>query len=391
MNKQPLSLMSCVVNTALSRNISEILERLRLPSVYMQRGKQLCLEEHSGFPGFRRRVRLAEDRADIFRFLIPLESERALASAIAESADLYLPGRGALYAETVEAHSSCLPDFSASQLSGFSEKTVGLREGWSLVCCIVQRGGAEALARTILEMGLCVPIVSFGEGVGNRGRLGLLRITIPVDKEIIYMLVPSREAVLAEGVLTHKARLNLPGMGFVYRHQVRVYAVNLRASRGQRTHLASMDQVIAALDELRGSSDWRRTAASPSAAGQAAVSARRRTPAAGDAKDDSPWVRLSIQAEDTKAVDLARLAMGEGAGGATLVPLSYTDYRIAATERAEVRGHGHAWGNCDLVLERGLLDRVLSVLSSSSPESCDVNGNDTVICVSPVDSAVTCR
>jgi len=383
MTKQQLSLINCVIDTSLGRTVGDFLDSLRLPSVYIQRGKQLCLEEHSGFPGFGRKVRLAEDRADIFRFLVPAERERAIAAALAETADLYLPGRGALYAETVHAHGACLPAFDSEKLDSLPDKDAGLREDWSLVCCIIQRGGAEDLARTILEMGLCVPIISFGEGVGNRSRLGLLRITIPVDKEIIYLLVPQREAELTEGILTNKARLNLPGMGFVYRYVVRAYAVNVQASRGQRTHLASMDQVIAALDELRGSSEWRRSSNSLSAN---AVRKRQQP-----VKDDSPWVRLSIMGEDSMAIDLARLAMAKGAGGATLLPLSYNDYSIAATEKAEARGHGHAWGNCDLVLDRAVLPGVLEALATAFPDSCKSDGNDTTICVSPVASAITCR
>ena len=167
---------------------------------------------------------------------------------------------------------------------------------------------------TVLEMGLCVPIVSFGEGMGLRNKLGLLRITIPVDKEILYFVVPERDTALVEGVAVHKARLDKPGQGFIYRYQVRAYAVNLRVRAGKRSHAASMEQVISVLDELRGSSDWRRLEPVKAKAmkGKAAV-------------NGSNLACLSILAEEGSVGGFVRAAMDAGAGGATPLWMALID------------------------------------------------------------------
>lgn len=379
MNSARYSLLSCVVNTSLSQRVNDCLESLALPAIHIQRGKQLCLEEKAWFPGLPARVRLAEDRADIYRFLLPSAYEASVAAYLAESADLLLPGRGSLYAEDVGYNGWQAPCFDDDRLSALGGSKAGSQETWSLVCCIVQRGRAGELAETILDMGLCVPVISFGEGMGLRSRLGLLRITIPVDKEILYLLVPQREAELVEGVLFHKARLSIPGMGFIYRSTIRVHALNVQISRGRRSHMASMDQIISALDELRGSSEWRRF----SGTGRPAM---RHKPGGVQAAPVSPWVCLSIVAEEGQAATYAKVAMDKGAGGATLFPLQYADYSPAGKDGRPARGH--AWETCDLVFKRELLPGILDGMVELGLEQ---PGSDSSIRVSAVDKIVAYR
>jgi len=344
--KNTLSKISCVVDSRLAATVEASLSDMAIPEAFVQRGKQVSLLERSGLLGFGARVDLAEARAEIFRFYVPSELEVAAARRVAAAADLYLPGRGTLFAEDVELRAPDMPAFDPEAIASacVEEGCKAPRERYAALCCIVQRGMAESLARTVLDMGLCVPIVSYGEGMGLRNRLGLLRITIPVDKEVLYFVVPERDADLLETLAVHKARLDKPGQGFIYRFGVRAYAVNLKVRGGSRNHAASMEQVISALDELRGSSEWRR---------QAPAKSRPRA----EKTTLEELSCLSLIAEEGSVGDYVRAAMDLGAGGATLVNLARRRYDGGTDEGPRPAA---AREGCDLIVPRALADAIMA-------------------------------
>lgn len=362
MVRTALSKITCAVDYRLSSAIEAALSDMAIPEAFVQRGKQVSLLERSRFLGLGSRTELSESRAELYRFYVPAESERAAARRVAEAADLYLPGRGTLFAEDVELVSPVAPEFDAAAIASSCEDGACDRpsERHTVLCCIVQRGMGEALARTVLEMGLCVPIVSYGEGMGLRNRLGLLRITIPVGKEILYFVVPERDAALLEGVAVHKARLDRPGQGFIYRFHVRAYAVNLRVRGGKRSHAASMEQVISALDELRGSSEWRRLSPTKPRA------AKDKPGAAGPGLSC-----VSIIAEEGIVGDFVRAAMDVGAGGATLVPLARRRYSDAVEAGA---GVSNAREGCDLIVRGDLTEAILGAVDGLGLFGGDAHG-----------------
>lgn len=388
MKEAPWSLLTCIVNSALSERVGEVLEDLGICSAYIQRGKQLCLEEKAGRLGLAPRLCLVEDRAEMYRFAVPHTYEAEVAGVLAESADLYLPGRGSIYAETLLQPDHQAAEFENSRLSQLPRTESSPREPWSVICCVIQRGLASELAKTLLEMGLCVPVVSFASGVGLRDRLGLLRITIPVEKEVLYILVPEREAQLAEGIVRHKGRLNLPGMGFIYRQSVLAYAINRQISRGRKAHMASMDQVIAALDEMRGSSDWRRMNSSAGPIHKTSLLPKRMQP--------DQQVHLSILAEEERAVALARMAMDNGAGGATLLRLLSAKRSCAIRQPGTAdpgrsinpgTSGGHDWGSCELVFNYSHLPAIQAALEQGPDGRGLADGQYWLTAVEPANSS----
>ena len=339
------SKISCIADANVAPFVAAALDDLAIPEAFVQRAKQLSLTERSSLLGLRSRRVAAEDRAELIRFYAPKRYESGILRRVAEAADLYLPGRGSIFAEDALVRRGYEDAFDEERLAGLAPVETAKNETHSVLCCIVQRGMAESIALTVLEMGLCVPMVSFGEGMGLRNKLGLLRITIPVDKEVMYFIVPERDADLLEGVAVHKARLDRPGQGFIYRFPVRAQAVNLRVSRGRRDSAASMEQVIAALDELRGSSEWRR------------LSPAKRAQARPDSSSGS-LLCLSIIAEEGAVGDFVRAAMDAGAGGATLVPLERRSYTKTA-ERSS-----HARETCDLIIPKAIADTVMAAIEA---------------------------
>ena len=60
-----------------------------------------------------------------------------------------------------------------------------------VVCVLSDPGSGESLAKAALDLGICVPLVTFGTGNYMRDQLGLIRITISPEKEIVHRVILS--------------------------------------------------------------------------------------------------------------------------------------------------------------------------------------------------------
>ncbi|NLJ46247.1 MAG: hypothetical protein GX430_06775 [Treponema sp.] len=386
MKKERVSKITCIAASSLRSSILSALEDSGLRDTFVQRGKQVSLADRAGMFRLVPRVELEDSAADIYRFYAPPDRAEEICARISDFAGLALPGRGSLFVEPAEivrgaSVGAAPPDPESGEEPGSGKGTLSDRlrlpsglQDYTALTCIVQRGQGDALARTVLEMGLCVPVVTYGQGMGLRNKLGLLRITIPVDKEVIYFLVPAADGPLAENIAVHKARLDRPGQGFIYRCRVRAAAVNTRMSRSRRRHVASMEQVILSVDSLQGSTDWRRiTAPSRGRGGQI---------------DEGPALAcLSVICDEGRAGDFVRAAMEAGAGGATLMRLGYRDLPGAAAEHRG-RSPSHARETCDLIVPADLIDDILEALADRGLFEPEVYG---LVEITKVEKAVTYR
>jgi hypothetical protein len=347
-----ISKITCAADANVVDALNNALDDLHIPEVYVQRAKQVTLMDKPGFLGIHARTTEEENRALFYRFYVPKQFESGIMRRIAQAADLYLPGRGSVYAKDVTLLRNTPLEFDEEHLASLSGDAEPVAEQHVVLICIVQRGMASSIASTILEMGLCVPLISFGSGTGIRDRLGLLRITIPVEKEVMYLLVPRADAELLEGVIVHKARLDLPGQGFLYRTNIRALAVNLRVRHGKRAYAATMDQVIAAMDQMQGSSEWRR------------IGRNRATEGSNDSA--AKFNCLSVITDEGSLDPYGQAAMRGGARGATLVPLDLHFYTkkvdgAAPTERAA----SHARETCDMVIPGTIQGAVIDEIEAA--------------------------
>jgi hypothetical protein len=342
-----ISKITCAADANVVDAINNALSDLRLPEVYVQRAKQVTLMDKPGFLGIRPRTSEEENRALFYRFYVPRQFEAGIMRRIAEAADLYLPGRGSVYAKDVTLFRNAPLEFDLEHLAALSRNNEVVAEQHVVLICIVQRGMASSIASTILEMGLCVPLISFASGMGVRDRLGLLRITIPVEKEVMYLLVPRADVELLEGVIVHKARLDLPGQGFLYRNNIRALSVNLRVRRGKRAYAATMDQVIAAMDQMKGSSEWRRLG--------------RNRVKEGEKDAPAEFNCLSVMADEGSLDPYGQAAMRGGARGATLIPLDLHFY----TGKNEDHSASHARETCDLVIPGSIQGAVIKEIDAA--------------------------
>ena len=217
------------------------------------------------------------------------------------------------------------------------------------IVCIVQRGQGDALSRTILEMGFSAPVAGFGLGMGLRSKLGLLRVTIPAGKESLAFLVSEQDAEEAMALVSDTVGLDLPGRGFIYRFPVEAGIVDARIhDEGARFHVASMEQVIAAIDELSDGPAWRRRFAG----------SRYRPPRSDREEREVDLSNLSLACEAGLAEGFIKVAMDEGASGATLSEIMSLSFAAGAEGARSPRA------SSDLILSLECAKRILAALES---------------------------
>jgi hypothetical protein len=353
--------------------MDKTLTDLAIPEVYLQRAKQISLAEKRGFFGIRPATKHEESRALFYRFYVPRRFEQGVMRRIAEATDLKMGGRGCIFALRNAIHRETPLSFDEEKLETLcGAKNTLPHEDYALLCCTVPRGQGGFLSAAVLELGICVPIVFFGIGVGLRDKLGLLRITIPVEKEIIWFLVPRSDAELVEKTLIPRARLDVPGHGFLYKVFAHAPVVNLRVRQGKRVHAATMEQVIAVLDEVQGSSDWRRLG---SRSGGATASRNKTGGALG----------LFFIGDEKESEAFRKTAMANGAHGATLNHIEMRSYSAAAQGQTM---ESHSREFCDVIIPAELAERIIGNIKKAGLLS---GGNSCILKVIPVEQPISLR
>jgi len=248
---------------------------------------------------------------NVLFFIIDADMEIPALHLIAEKGLLHLPGRGSVFSEEVKlalAHELCQEN-RVSLLK--PDKTLHVAEGLAGVFCIVQRGQGDSIARVSLESGISVPSIHFGIGMGVRDKMGLLRITIPADKEIVYTLASSHDTDLIMDRMIEVGKLDQPGKGFIYEIPLKRGLINMKVMRGDQRQAASVEQIVAAVDQLKGGAEWRRRSASLRKRG-----AKKRNYI-------HHLVDLALLCDGGTGVDLVKTAMSAGATGATIANLKH--------------------------------------------------------------------
>jgi len=316
----------------------------------MQAGRVVVLAPRSRLPALPGRPRpLTEGPITRHIFYVQPRFEDAVMRGIVASAGLDTPGRGTVYSESVRV-------YRAEPVGALDERELGgIADGRSLpsdyigITCIVQRGQATVIARLALELGLGVPVVTFGQGTGLRDKLGLLRITIPAEKEIVNLVVPGHDADGVLNILIDAAKLNQPGKGFIYTSRVPQGLVNTMTEPGGQTQAATIPHIIAAIDELQGGTRWRRRFT----ADEVSSVLDRRECLSG-------LVNLTMICNEGRMLELTRAAMAAGAGGATTAQLRH----LGAHARAQ-SAVSAAREKADMVVSPHRVDAIVAALEKA--------------------------
>lgn len=363
MKAQSAVKVTCILERQSIGPAMSVLSEAKAGNVSVQNSRNACLRSARSPFGLRSRVVLDERACEIVRALIPAQSETEVMEAIVERAGLAGPGRGSVFSESAQLRSGAGLDLSLAaprpgRPLGGGPKAAGgsgiLQGSLIGVSSVVQRDQGNTLARSILEMGLSVPNLSYGQGMGLRSKLGLLRVTIPAGKEIVFFMAHKDDAEEALALASETIGLEVPGRGFIYSFPIRKGLADTRIQLETGTyHVATMEQVIAAIDGLSGGSDWRRRSALLSA-GQEARRGRR-PELAKRRKADASLVNLNLSCADGLAAEYLDLTMQLGANGATLSQIQGLSFAV------DPEGERTARESADLILEA---DKAAGIIES---------------------------
>jgi hypothetical protein len=306
MNTETTSVrITAVLNKSIGQSTG-LVKNGMLPEMNLTTGRSLVLHpQHPLVAAFAPGMSLVGDPVDVISFLVAKKLEETALGMVISHFGLDMPGRGSVYSQDVQlvnSHDLCK---EITSLEGKNDK-FRVQNNLTGICCIVQRGQGDRLARVALDTGACVPWVTFGEGTGLRDKLGLLRITIPAQKDIVGFVASSNDAETVMDMMIDVGKLDQPGRGFIYLYPVVFGSVDMKMTRGTGSQAASAEQMIVALDEIKGGTEW-----------------RRREMIAGKADSGKrPYLRdlmeLRLLCDEGRAADLVACVMDAGAAGATI-------------------------------------------------------------------------
>lgn len=302
----------CLITAVINKNVSSsvhLLDHLQkngIVSLSLVIGRSSVVEEKQGLsavlsPG----TSLSSDSVDILSFVVPPDQEEKALSLVIEKCRLQRMGHGSVFSEERSVVETGQPYALKNTSVSYADTPLNTISGLIGICCIVQRGQADGIAKVALETGSCMPFITFGRGTGVRDKLGILRITISAEKELIRVVTSASDADMVMDMMIEAGRLDLPAKGFIYQYPVRRGLIDTKVSRGTVRHAASMEQIITAIDEIKGGIEWR---------------SRQTADDGGRGKKRnylSNLVELVMICNDGRSEDLVKAAMQVGAAGAT--------------------------------------------------------------------------
>ncbi len=309
-----VSKITCCVNTSLSEAVTDHLVSLGIQSVFVESGRnvrKVIKKRPFGLPGST--IRLQDTPSEVFRFTVPRDNSRKVVRSLIQALELYIPGRGTIFAQDLIEFSYTEPPriiehpITVHRKGTIDEPEIPLFRDLAYVTCVLSvPGGADRLAEIALELGICVPLITSGTATDIRDHLGLIRITLPPEKDIIHLVMPEQDSDSIFRILIDAVGLNHPGRGFIYRTPVSAGLIDTRLRIGPQENAATIEQIIAAIDQLKHDTGWRKRYAS---------SEQERSTTRILIPDDNCEV-TAICLED-RLEEMVEAAKGAGASGAT--------------------------------------------------------------------------
>ena len=193
----------------------------------------------------------------LIQVLVGNDSIEAVVDAAVKAGDLSKVGAGAVF--TINCDEAIASSRFPSNLpkDEFGETNISSSGDMEAICCICEKGIADDIAQAALQNGAPGPTVTFGEGGGIRDKIPLLRITKGPEKEFVWCVVDKSDADDVFAEMARAGRITEPGRGFMYSIPVASGLINVSSTISSSAHGANMEQIISAIDELKGGKDWR--------------------------------------------------------------------------------------------------------------------------------------
>ena len=360
-----ISRITASIFRSLSRDIIGALADIGVNSLMVAIARSPVVEQGGLLSG----TRIVDDPIEILSFLVPTETEDQVVSLIVAVGRLDLPGRGSVCSAAVELPNAENAGY-VNQVRVDGLPVVNTARDVTGICCIVQRGQGNPVGRVALDTGACVPSVTFGTGLGVRDKMGLLRITIPADKELIWTTTSTPDADILFNGMIEAGQLDQPGKGFIYMFPLSQAHLNMDVNRGILHAAASIEQIIVAIDGILGSIDWRQRVD------------------LNDAENERNYltqlVDFSLICNEGSGDELVSAAMTAGAAGASIAKVkqvnpnqSIEDGRAAKPVAREA---------CYMIIGK---DAVRSVLDALGDAGCFSSQHSGLVITSETDKAFT--
>ncbi len=358
--------ITCTVYRSFIGKALAALAALGVKEYHLQASRAIVLRRKAGILGIGAGIGLEEQPADKITFHVPEGSVEAALQGLASACSLSVPGHGSVVSEEVAmVRGSAWNEQPLTPVPGADQ--VALQGDLASITCTVQRGRGNNIVKAVLGLGIPMPQVTTGGGTGLRDKLGLIRVALPAEKDVVHAMVAGHEAADIFGSLIDAGRLDQFGAGFIYSTPLGMGVLNNMVIRGQR-HSASIEQIIAAVDDLKGSADWRKRALE---AGEKGARKRRYL---------ENLVNLTLICNEGRASDLVHAAMAAGAGGATISRLSHARTDGAPSPVSPARE------TTELVVGKGAVEAIVGALEEAGVFDGETAG---IITVSPVTFAFT--
>lgn len=254
--KADIQKITLVVHQSIINRATDVFRAMGVNALFLENTRcvrQKLGRRFMGLPGVK--TEYTDSPTEIFRAFVAAECTTGVLQHLINELELKIPGRGAVYSQKVSHTGNVIP----SQIENLSAGNDLLNRDLSLIVGIQSKSSTgENLSRVAIKLGAGVPVVGFGIGTGIRDRLGLLRITISPEKEFVYLLVPEHDADGLQSLLIEEGHLDRPGGGFLYQTPIYAGLVDPLIRIGRQEHAASIEQIIAAIDDLKKGTAWRK-------------------------------------------------------------------------------------------------------------------------------------
>ncbi|MGL4523988.1 MAG: hypothetical protein ACRCVN_00495 [Spirochaetia bacterium] len=245
------------VSYLLCEQVRQLLAKFSIPLTFWQYARHNVLNFKTLGAKFFGKPTLVNERLEVFTIYLPPALEHSFYQQIIHSLDLISTGRGSIYSQHVQVYSHLNLSFKAIP---FAEDSVDqfLSTKTHGISMIVGRGEAEHISYSVLKNGYLSPQISYADGMGIRNKMGLVRITIPQQKEILDLTTYYQDTALVIQLLKVAGRLDLPGKGLIYHYPINFARVDTKTQLATDFDMASKEQIITAIDRLMTNIDWRR-------------------------------------------------------------------------------------------------------------------------------------
>lgn len=360
--------ISIIINKDLSKSIMDDLYALGIRQMFNEAGRSSLLDRNSGVTGFIGRRALVSYPVETLSFFVDEADEISALSYIAKKYDLRSPGKGTIYSQDIDVLHAYRDyevnrdiHYKVKQKEVFFQQLVG-------IVCVVQRGEGDRISKIALNYGASVPATTHGEGSGVRDKLGLLRITIPPEKELINLVLSKHDVNPVMELYIEVGKLDEAGRGIAYVFPIKQGIVNTKISRSRIDQAASIEQMVSAIDAIKGGMEWRKS------------SLEREAIKHRDYLHD--LTELNLICEEGRGTQLTEAAMSSGAPGATICKVRYSQLDEHLEARRYIREI------CKMIVPT---QKVAAIADALDATACFDDDSKALLYALPVEKAFTYR